>query len=146
MLAQVANAFRPEFLGRLDCQIVFRKLDYSMQIDIARLNLAMEEKFLAERGCQVTFDEEVLTSLLRVGFDKYLGARPLKKAMEKYIRAPLAVQKRYSSQKLNGKFRVDHPRACLRFSLTVIILLPTYYKNICRRLGFLSKSQSLLRI
>jgi ATP-dependent Clp protease ATP-binding subunit ClpB len=116
VLAQVATAFRPEFLGRLDCQIVFRKLDYSVQVEIARMNLANEVRFLSARGCHVEFDVEVLTFLLRVGFDKYLGARPLKKAMEKYIRAPLGRLKLNSSPHLNMKCTVNDSRSHLDFS------------------------------
>jgi ATP-dependent Clp protease ATP-binding subunit ClpB len=115
VLAQVATTFRPEFLGRIDSQIVFRKLEYSIQVDIARLNLANEIKFLAERGCHVEFEEDVLTFLLRVGFDKYLGARPLKKAMETFIRVPLARHRLNASAKLIGKFSVDVSQANLRF-------------------------------
>lgn len=90
VLAQVATAFRPEFLGRLDSKLVFRKLAYEVQVEIAQMNLDRERKFLAERGHDIAFGEDVLTFLLQVGFDKYLGARPLQKAMEKYIRSPLA--------------------------------------------------------
>jgi ATP-dependent Clp protease ATP-binding subunit ClpA len=116
VLAQVATSFRPEFLGRIDNQIVFRKLDYAIQVDIARLNLAQEVRFLADRGCHVTFEDDVLNFLLRVGFDKYLGARPLKKAIEKNIRLPLARQRQDVSSQLNGKFRVDHSKSRLFFS------------------------------
>src|SRR5579871_751223 len=117
VLAQVATNFRPEFLGRIDSKIVFRKLEYSIQVDIARLNLANEARFLAERGCHIEFEEDVLTFLIRVGFDKYLGARPLKKALEKFIRVPLARHRRNSSSNLNGKFHVDDSQAALRLFL-----------------------------
>ena len=90
VLAQVAAAFRPEFLGRINSKLVFNKLSYAVQLEIARFNLEKERIFLAERGHRILFDEEVLTFLIQKGFDKHLGARPLRNAMEKYIRAPIA--------------------------------------------------------
>jgi ATP-dependent Clp protease ATP-binding subunit ClpA len=83
--------FRPEFLGRIDSTLVFRKLTYEVQIEIAKMHLEREHRLLAERGHQIAFHDEVMTFLLQVGFDKYLGARPLRKAMERYIRYPIAV-------------------------------------------------------
>jgi ATP-dependent Clp protease ATP-binding subunit ClpA len=90
ILAQVEAAFRPEFLGRIDSKLVFRKLAYEVQLEIAYMHLDREQAFLADRGHKIAFDGDVLTFLLQVGFDKYLGARPLRKAMEKHIRYPLA--------------------------------------------------------
>ncbi len=107
ILGQVATAFRPEFLGRIDSKLVYRKLSSEVQVEIAQMNLDRERKFLAERGHDIEFEEDVLTFLLQVGFDKYLGARPLNKAMEKYIRAPLArYQIAHAQDGLSGKLRV----------------------------------------
>jgi ATP-dependent Clp protease ATP-binding subunit ClpA len=91
VLAQVASAFRPEFLGRIDSTLVFRKLTYEVQVEIAKLHLEWEQRHLAEKGYRISFHNDVLTFLVQVGFDKYLGARPLRKAMERYIRYPVAV-------------------------------------------------------
>jgi ATP-dependent Clp protease ATP-binding subunit ClpA len=77
VLAQVASTFRPEFLGRIDSTLVFRKLTYEVQVEIAKLHLEGEHRHL-----------------LQVGFDKYLGARPLRRAMERYIRYPVALASR----------------------------------------------------
>ena len=117
VLAQVTSAFRPEFLGRIDSKLVFRKLDYEIQIEIARLNLERERQFLAERGHEIIFDEDVLSFLLQVGFDKYLGARPLNKAMERYIRVPLAYEciTNRSNEALRGTLRVDPKRKRLAY-------------------------------
>jgi ATP-dependent Clp protease ATP-binding subunit ClpA len=90
ILAQVATHFRPEFLGRINAKLVFNKLSYGTQLEIARFNLEKESGFLAGRGHHILFDEGVLTFLIQKGFDKYLGARPLRDAMEKFIRAPIA--------------------------------------------------------
>jgi ATP-dependent Clp protease ATP-binding subunit ClpB len=116
VLAQVATAFRPEFLGRIDTKLVFRKLAYDVQVEIARMNLDRERRFLAERGHDILFEEDVLTFLLQVGFDKYLGARPLNKAMERYIRVPLARHRITQGQaRLTGLLRVDPSKSGLLF-------------------------------
>lgn len=116
VLAQVASAFRPEFLGRIDSKLVFRKLAYEVQVEIAQMNLDRERKFLADRGHDIAFAEDVLTFLLQVGFDKYLGARPLNKAMEKYIRAPLARHRiTHGKDSLSGTLRVHAAKTGLVF-------------------------------
>jgi ATP-dependent Clp protease ATP-binding subunit ClpB len=116
VLAQVATAFRPEFLGRIDSKLVFRKMAYEVQVEIAQMNLDRERRFLAERGHDITFAEDVLNFLLQVGFDKYLGARPLNKAMEKYIRAPLAHHRiTHAQDTLSGTLRVHAARTSLIF-------------------------------
>ena len=94
VLAQVASTFRAEFLGRIDSTLVFRKLSYEVQVEIARMHLEREHRHLAERGHQIAFHDDVLTFLLQVGFDKYLGARPLRKAMERHVRYPVALASR----------------------------------------------------
>jgi ATP-dependent Clp protease ATP-binding subunit ClpB len=116
VLAQVATSFQPEFLGRIDAKLVFKKLAYEIQVAIAQLNLDRERGFLAERGYGVTFSNEVLPFLLQVGFDKYLGARPLKKAMELHIRAPLArYRMKHAGQFVSGQMQVDAKKSSLIF-------------------------------
>jgi len=116
VLAQVATAFRPEFLGRIDSKLVFRKLAYEVQVEIAQMNLDRERRFLAEKGHDIRFAHDVLTFLLQVGFDKYLGARPLNKAMEKYIRAPLARHRiTHAENTLSGTLRVHLAKDRLLF-------------------------------
>jgi len=79
VLAQVTTAFRPEFLGRIDSKLVFRKFAYEVQVEIARMNLDGNE-IPAERGhehrlCRRRVD---LSSPGRIR--QILGARPLNKA------------------------------------------------------------------
>lgn len=122
VLAQVATSFRPEFLGRIDSKLVFRKLAYDVQVEIARMNLDRERQFLAEKGHDISFADDVLTFLLQVGFDKYLGARPLNKAMEKYIRAPLARHRiSHTGDALSGTLRVHAAKGGLIFEPLLMI-------------------------
>jgi ATP-dependent Clp protease ATP-binding subunit ClpA len=60
---------------------------------------------------------DVLTFLLQVGFDKYLGARPLRKAMEKHIRFPLARHlMTHGNEALSGTLKVHAAKTGLIFS------------------------------
>ncbi len=58
---------------------------------------------------EIGFHDDVLTFLIQKGFDKYLGARPLRDAMEKYIRSPIAdCVIRYATPAIRGRLAV-HP-------------------------------------
>lgn len=117
ILGQVALHFRPEFLGRIAAKLVFEKLSYEVQLEIAQLNLEREKAFLTERGHHVAFDDDVLTFLIQKGFDKYLGARPLRDTMEKFIRAPIAdclIQTKATA--VHGIMTVHPSKAWLIFS------------------------------
>jgi ATP-dependent Clp protease ATP-binding subunit ClpB len=116
ILAQVAAAFRPEFLGRIDSKHVFRKLSYDVQLEIAKLNLALEQQFLLDKGHRVSFADDVLPFLIQIGFDKYLGARPLRQAMHKQIRFALAQHlHRLGRDSLDGTLKVTADRKALYF-------------------------------
>ena len=117
VLAQLAMHFRPEFVGRIDAILVFNKLSYATQLEIARLNLDREGHFLEKRGHRVAFADEVLNFLIQKGFDKYLGARPLRNAMEKHIRAPIADHLiRNSMECAKGGLRVHAAKTHLIFT------------------------------
>ncbi len=90
VMAQLAATFRPEFVNRIKTRLVFKKLSYDVQLEIAELNLEREKAFLEKKGHAITFERDVLDFLILKGFDKYFGARPLRDAMELHIRAPIA--------------------------------------------------------
>jgi ATP-dependent Clp protease ATP-binding subunit ClpC len=88
----IARAFRPEFLNRLDRTIVFRPLSRETLRDI--LHRELEQVFrrrgLRTRSWAVEWDESAIDFLLERGYTEELGARPLKRAVERYLLAPLA--------------------------------------------------------
>jgi ATP-dependent Clp protease ATP-binding subunit ClpA len=81
------------------------------------MHLQREHRHLAERGHHITFHDDVLTFLLQVGFDKYLGARPLRKAMERHIRYPVALASRAGA--VRGILRVRPVKDGLTFHSSV---------------------------
>jgi ATP-dependent Clp protease ATP-binding subunit ClpC len=88
----VQKAFRKEFLNRLDRVVIFRPLGREVIRRI--LNKELEEAFqrrgLRNRAWAVVWDEAALEFLLEQGFTAELGARPLKRAVERYLLTPLA--------------------------------------------------------
>lgn len=88
----VDKVFRREFINRLDRVIVFRPLDRSLMRKILQKELVdvFERRGLRGRSWAVEWDEQAVSFLLEKGFTPDLGARPLKRAVERYLLSPLA--------------------------------------------------------
>lgn len=88
----VGNAFRREFINRLDRVIVFHPLDRELMRKILHRELreAFDRRGLKGRPWAVEWDESAMAFLLEKGFTPDLGARPLKRAVERYLLSPLA--------------------------------------------------------
>ncbi len=86
------EAFRPEFLNRLDDVIVFRSLSREDLAAIVDLQLERVRSTLAERRIDVVVTEPARRRLADAGYDPAFGARPLKRAIERMILNPLALR------------------------------------------------------
>ena len=82
--------FRPEFLNRLDDQIIFDRLSRGDMDGIVRIQLARLEKRLAERKIALEMDEAAMSWLADEGYDPVFGARPLKRVIQRALQDPLA--------------------------------------------------------
>jgi ATP-dependent Clp protease ATP-binding subunit ClpC len=89
----VGRAFRREFVNRIDRVVVFRPLGRGVMRDLLRkeLNDVLTRRGLRTRRWAVEWDESAIEFLLEKGFTADLGARPLKRAVERYLLAPLAL-------------------------------------------------------
>ena len=89
----VGRSFRREFINRIDRVVVFRPLGLSAMRDILRkeLNDVLGRRGFRTRQWAVEWDESAIDFLLRKGFTADLGARPLKRAIERYLLSPLSV-------------------------------------------------------
>lgn len=89
----IAQTFRREFINRLDRVVVFRPLNRESMRQILHneLNLAFRRRGVKDRTWAVEWDEAAIDFLLDKGFTPDLGARPLKRAIETYLLAPLAM-------------------------------------------------------
>ena len=88
----VEASFRPEFLNRLDQIVVFRPLarDQMKALLDKELAAVLERRGLRSKPWAVIFDESAIDFLIETGFSPDLGARPLKRAVETQLLAPLA--------------------------------------------------------
>jgi ATP-dependent Clp protease ATP-binding subunit ClpB len=83
--------FRPEFLNRIDDIIIFRPLGEEQIEHIIELQLKRLEKLLADRKLHIELTPKAKHHLARQGYDPALGARPLKRAIQRLIQNPLAL-------------------------------------------------------
>jgi ATP-dependent Clp protease ATP-binding subunit ClpB len=86
------QAFRPEFLNRIDDTIVFTSLRQHDLLEIVDLQLARLRKTLADRRIDLVVTDLVKGKLIEVGYDPAFGARPLKRAIQRLIQDPLALK------------------------------------------------------
>jgi ATP-dependent Clp protease ATP-binding subunit ClpB len=86
----VRGHFRPEFLNRLDEIILFHRLAQEHMTPIVKIQVGRVQKLLKDRKITLDLTEGALQWLGRVGYDPVYGARPLKRAVQKYLQDPLA--------------------------------------------------------
>ncbi|MBB4662622.1 ATP-dependent Clp protease ATP-binding subunit [Conexibacter arvalis] len=90
IMGELKKVFRPEFLNRIDDVIVFHKLAKDEIKEIVELLLRRIRESLAERELQLELSEEAKDLLVDKGWDPAMGARPLRRAIQRYIEDPLA--------------------------------------------------------
>lgn len=82
--------FRPEFLNRLDEIILFHRLGQEHMAPIVAIQVGRVQKLLVDRKITIDLTDAALRWLGRVGYDPVYGARPLKRAVQRYLQDPLA--------------------------------------------------------
>ena len=90
VMGELKNAFRPEFLNRIDDIIVFEQLSKDDIKEIARRLLSSVEKRLEKMNIKVTVDDSVIDAVSDKGFDPVYGARPLKRAIQSTVEDKIA--------------------------------------------------------
>jgi ATP-dependent Clp protease ATP-binding subunit ClpC len=99
LLSEVKKTFKPEFLNRIDDTIVFRSLDKADLEKIVEIEVKEVQERLKERQIEILLDTSAKDFIINKGYDKVFGARPLKRAIQKYLENPLA------EEILTGSFR-----------------------------------------
>jgi ATP-dependent Clp protease ATP-binding subunit ClpC len=90
IMGELKKVFRPEFLNRIDDVIVFHKLQREEIKQIVELLLTRIRRSMAERELQLDLTDEAKDMLVEKGWDPAMGARPLRRAIQRYIEDPLA--------------------------------------------------------
>ncbi len=90
ILEEAKKVFRPEFLNRLDDVIVFRTMTKPDLIQILDLEISKVVNRLKGKNLQLELDEAAKDFLVEKGYDPQYGARPMRRAVERYLEDPLA--------------------------------------------------------
>ena len=90
VLLQLRRTLRPEFLNRIDEIVVFSSLTKSEIKQIVKLELNDLAKRLSSREISIVYDDSVQSYLADIGYEPQFGARPLKRAVKKYVAQPLS--------------------------------------------------------
>ena len=101
VLAEMKKLFNPELLNRIDETIVFKQLGMPQILKIVDLLMNDVARRLAERGISFTLTDAARDFLARKGYEPSLGARPLRRAIQKFLEDPLA------EEILRGQFAGD---------------------------------------
>ena len=92
MLEEMKKSFRPEFINRIDEVIVFQHLQKEEILTIADLYLKRVNEQAAALGLKIELSDAVKNLLVEKGYDPNLGARPLRRAVQRFIEDPLSEQ------------------------------------------------------
>ena len=92
VMGEVRSHFRPEFLNRVDEIILFHRLKREEMGAIVDIQLKRLVDLLSERKITLELDDDARDWLANKGYDPVYGARPLKRAIQKYVQDPLAEQ------------------------------------------------------
>jgi ATP-dependent Clp protease ATP-binding subunit ClpB len=92
VMERLRQAFKPEFLNRIDDIIIFRQLGIEELRRIIRIQLEALRRMLEERKVTLVLDPSAEELISREGFDPDFGARPLKRAIQALIQNPLALK------------------------------------------------------
>ncbi len=111
MEARVTEAlhanFKPEFLNRIDDIIIFHNLTSEQIGKIVKIQLKRLRQRLAERKIDLVLSDSAMSLLAKKGYDPTFGARPLKRAIQKYIKNPLAMEILKGKIPEGGSIRAD---------------------------------------
>lgn len=90
VLARVNQTLRPELVGRMTEKVVFARLPYEVQREICETMIAGEVARLRHLGHEIVVTAEDIETILRAGFHKTLGARPMRVAVERFLQERVA--------------------------------------------------------
>jgi len=117
------EAFKPEFLNRVDETVIFNYLKQEQIKQIVDLELSKVEKRLASKEIKIAISEKAKELLVKEGFDPNLGARPLKRVIQRLILDPLSIKiviaeisegSRVLIDEQDGKITFETPKGAMK--------------------------------
>lgn len=110
--------FSPEFLNRIDDTVVFNSLEKEDIIKIVDLAIAQLKKRLDAMGYTIKINKAAKEFIAEKGFDPKFGARPLHRAIQKYVEDPLAEQILSVGNKRDLEFKITHNKGQEQLTIT----------------------------
>jgi ATP-dependent Clp protease ATP-binding subunit ClpC len=117
---QLKKFFSPEFLNRVDDVIVFNPLGKEEIIKILDVRMAKMLARIADLGYKINLTKAAKEWLATKGFDSEFGARPLQRALQKYLEEPLAEEILRGTVKEGSEIKVDHRKDSEELKITVL--------------------------
>ena len=117
LIETAKKRFKPEFINRIDDVIVFRRLEREDILKIVNLEIKKVQDRLKENGKELIVEPPVVDFIIEKGFQPEFGARPLRRAIERYIEDELA------DSILRG-FLADAPRIVARLDNRKVVFFP----------------------
>jgi len=103
ILDEVKKMFKPEFLNRINELVIFKSLTKDHMSKIVDIELKKVFKRISNQNIHLDITQEAKNFLIEKGYDKKFGARPLRRAIEKYLEDPLA------EEILKGEVKKEEP-------------------------------------
>src|SRR5207245_8923145 len=107
ILDETKRVFKPEFLNRLDEIIVFHSLEKSHLLRIVDLEVEKVKIRLKAKEVEIMLDSLVYEFVIEKGYDPNYGARPMRRAVERYLEDPLAEQSLRGNVKAGTKVQAS---------------------------------------
>ncbi|MCX7833416.1 MAG: ATP-dependent Clp protease ATP-binding subunit [Ignavibacteria bacterium] len=117
----VKKIFSPEFLNRVDEFIIFKQLSRESLLSIVEISIRMLRERLILQNIKLDISNEALEFLVEKGFDKVYGARPLKRAVQRYLEDPLSEEILKGNIKMNSTVKVIYRKGEDKFRFESII-------------------------
>ncbi|MGD9115891.1 MAG: AAA family ATPase [Dehalococcoidia bacterium] len=117
VLAEMKKKFRPEFINRIDEIIVFHQLNEEQLSQIVELLVKDLQERLADRKLAIELTAKAKAWLVKEGYDPVYGARPLRRAIERYVENPLSTKLLGGEFKEGDTVKVDRGEKGLTFKL-----------------------------
>ena len=106
LMEEAKRAFKPEFVNRLDDIIVFHQLSKTDLVKIVDLEVAKLAERVKSKNVHISLDQKAHDFLIEKGYDPQYGARPLRRAVERYLEDPLAEELLRGTIKAGDKINV----------------------------------------
>lgn len=116
----IKKTFSPEFINRLDAIVYFNDLSEVTLLKVVAKFVDELKILLAEKKIDLQISQEALKWLMKKGYDRAYGARPMSRAVEEYLKKPLVDELLFGRLVDGGKVNVDLERSALSFQFSAI--------------------------